>query len=92
MRWKILNEIDDQQRKTANILSAESKDGNAKNVVRFSQEQLTNITPGDRAKADSGHSLVENMVAKCEANIKEVREKRSHLFDMANVVRPLEGK
>lgn len=84
---KVLKGIEDQVKKTDNILSEDSKDGRAKNV-RFSKEQLTSITPGDRAKAESSHPIVKNMAAICEAKMKELKEKRSHLFDSSNEVRP----
>ena len=64
-----------------NILSAESKDGRAQNVVRFSNETLRTIKPGDSFKAESGRKAIQQMLDEVTAKLQEIVNLRSHIFD-----------
>ena len=81
MRWKTTREVEDLLHKISNILDPGSKDGNAINVVRFSKPQLSQMTAGDRAKAERSHSLLEGLITQTSRKLAQLKENRSKLFD-----------
>ena len=87
MRWKTTRELEDLLHKINNILDPGSKDGNAINVARFSKPQLSQMTAGDRAKAERSHSLLEGLITQTSNKLAQLKENRSKLFDKEYNVR-----
>ena len=87
MHWKTTREVEDLLHKISNILDPGSKDGNAINVVRFSKPQLSQMTAGDRAKAERSHSLLEGFITQTSNKLAQLKEYRSKLFDKKHNVR-----
>ncbi len=86
VRWKITKDCEKQRKRVMSIIDPDSKDGNAINVVRFSNT-LSNFKPGDKSKAESSQKLIEKLESECQVILKYVMELRSKLFDSDNNVK-----
>ena len=87
VRWKIWNTIASLKNSFENIFNDESRDGNAKNVQKFTSE-MKPFKTGDRAKALAAHGMIEKLLAKANDIRCTIFEKRSSLFNKVNEVKP----
>ena len=87
MQWKIWNTIASLKNSFQNIFNDESRDGNAKNVQKFTSE-MKSFKTGDRAKALAAQGIIEKLLAKVNDIRCTIFENRSSLFDKVNEVKP----
>eukprot|EP00794_Sanderia_malayensis_P004310 gene4309-4881_t len=66
-----------------NILNADSKDGRAQNVARFSSELMRTVRPGDSFKAESSRNVIQHMLHEVASKLQDI----VHLFDRSLTVK-----
>eukprot|EP00794_Sanderia_malayensis_P008471 gene8471-9378_t len=72
-RWKIEKDLTHLMQRAQNILSAESKDGRAQNVARFSGELMRTVRPGDSFKAESSRNVIQHMLHEVALKLQEIK-------------------
>lgn len=73
--------VEDLIKKANILLSSESRDGRAINIVLFSKETVGKIKSGDLSKAESANKVLENLIADASKAVKEICDFRTSLFD-----------